>query len=296
MLKGKGALITGSTQGLGYAMAQRLAAEGCNVMLNGFGDGAEIERKRRQLEESHGVRAFHHGADLAEPRQIAALVDAAKSSLGAVDILINNAVVRHFAPIETFRPEDWDKALAVNLSAAFHTARLVLPGMRARNLRQDRQHLLDLRPGRRGQSGRLRHDQDGADRLHPRRGARDGGAGHHLQRDLSRHGPDTRHRGTAGGLHGKGGPGARGGREGFHGLAPTLGTLRGAGGRRGARRLALRTGRPRHHRRGHSDRRRLERELALSGPVSSRRSISGSDTMPSALDFLATNRRNCPCP
>jgi 3-hydroxybutyrate dehydrogenase len=133
MLKGKGALITGSTQGLGYAMAQRLAAEGCNVMLNGFGDGAEIERRRLQLEEGHGMRAFHHGADLAEPGQIAALVDAAKGSLGTVDILINNAVVRHFAPIESFRPEDWDKALAVNLSAAFHTSRLVLPGMRARD-------------------------------------------------------------------------------------------------------------------------------------------------------------------
>ena len=133
MLKGKGALITGSTQGLGYAMATRLAAEGCNVVLNGFGDGAEIERKRRQLEDGHGVRVLHHGADLAEPRQISSLVDAAISGLGSVDILINNAVVRHFAPIETFRPEDWDKALAVNLSAAFHTARLVLPGMRARN-------------------------------------------------------------------------------------------------------------------------------------------------------------------
>jgi 3-hydroxybutyrate dehydrogenase len=133
MLKGKGALITGSTQGLGYAMATRLAAEGCNVVLNGFGDGAEIERKRRQLEDGHGVRVLHHGADLAEPRQIASLVDAAISGLASVDILINNAVVRHFAPIETFRPEDWDKALAVNLSAAFHTARLVLPGMRARN-------------------------------------------------------------------------------------------------------------------------------------------------------------------
>jgi 3-hydroxybutyrate dehydrogenase len=133
MLKGKGALITGSTQGLGYAMATRLAAEGCNVVLNGFGDSAEIERKRRQLEDGHGVRVLHHGADLAEPRQIASLVDAAISGLGSVDILINNAVVRHFAPIETFKPEDWDKALAVNLSAAFHTARLVLPGMRARN-------------------------------------------------------------------------------------------------------------------------------------------------------------------
>src|SRR4029077_8316627 len=83
--------------------------------------------------DAHGMRVMYHSADLAEPAQIAALVAAALESFGAVDILINNAVVRHFAPIETFRPEDWDKALAVNLSAAFHTARLVLPSMRARN-------------------------------------------------------------------------------------------------------------------------------------------------------------------
>ena len=133
MLRGRCALITGSTQGLGYAMAERLAAEGCNVMLSGLGDAAEIERKRRQLADAHGVRVLYHGADLAEPAQIAALVAAALESFGAVDILINNAVVRHFAPIEKFRPEDWDKALAVNLSSAFHTTRLVLPGMRARN-------------------------------------------------------------------------------------------------------------------------------------------------------------------
>jgi 3-hydroxybutyrate dehydrogenase len=133
MLRGRSALITGSTQGLGYAMAERLAAEGCNVMLNGLGDAAEIERKRRQLADAHGVRVLYGGADLAEPAEIAALVEAALESFGAVDILINNAVVRHFAPIEKFRPEDWDKALAVNLSSAFHTTRLVLPGMRARN-------------------------------------------------------------------------------------------------------------------------------------------------------------------
>jgi 3-hydroxybutyrate dehydrogenase len=114
-------------------MAERLAAEGCNIVLNGFGDAPEIGRRRRQLEEKHGVRALHHGADLADPGQIAALVETAQQTFGSVDILINNAVVRHFAPLETFRPEDWDKALAVNLSAAFHTARLVLPGMRARN-------------------------------------------------------------------------------------------------------------------------------------------------------------------
>jgi 3-hydroxybutyrate dehydrogenase len=133
MLKDRCALITGSTQGLGYAMAERLAADGCNIVLNGFGDAPEIERKRRQLEQDHAVRVLHHGADLADPGQIAALVETAQRSLGAVDILINNAVVRYFAPLEKFKPEDWDRALAVNLSAAFHTSRLVLPGMRERN-------------------------------------------------------------------------------------------------------------------------------------------------------------------
>lgn len=133
MLEGKCALITGSTQGLGYAMAERLAADGCNIVLNGFGDAAEIEARRQRLEREYGVRALHHGADLADPRQIAALVDAAHAAFGAVDILINNAVIRYFAPIEQFEPADWDRALAVNLSAAFHTIRLTLAGMRERN-------------------------------------------------------------------------------------------------------------------------------------------------------------------
>jgi 3-hydroxybutyrate dehydrogenase len=133
MLKEKCALITGSTQGLGYAMAERLAAEGCHVVLNGFGDPAEIERKRRHLEDSHGVRAIHHGADLAVPDQIADLFAAAERAFATVDIVINNAVVRHFSPIESFRTEDWDRALAVNLSAAFHLTRLALPGMRRRD-------------------------------------------------------------------------------------------------------------------------------------------------------------------
>jgi 3-hydroxybutyrate dehydrogenase len=133
MLKDKSALITGSTQGLGYAMAERLAAEGCNVMLNGFGHPDDIESRRRHLEAAYGVRALHHGADLADPRQIEDLVETALGAFAGVDILINNAVVRHFAPLETFRTEDWDRALAVNLSAAFHATRLVLPGMRQRD-------------------------------------------------------------------------------------------------------------------------------------------------------------------
>ena len=132
MLKGKCALITGSTQGLGYAMADRLAAQGCHVVLNGFGDRQQIERKRRHLEDTHGVRVVHHGADLAVPQQIADLVETAQQAFGSIDIVVNNAVVRHFAPLEAFEVADWDRALAVNLSAAFHTVRLVLPGMRQR--------------------------------------------------------------------------------------------------------------------------------------------------------------------
>jgi 3-hydroxybutyrate dehydrogenase len=133
MLKGKCALITGSTQGLGYAMADRLAAQGCNIVLNGFGDAAAIESKRRELEARHAVRVLHHGADLGMPGEIADLVETARRDVGSVDILINNAVVRHFAPLEEFKVADWDRALAVNLSAAFHATRLVLPGMRQRD-------------------------------------------------------------------------------------------------------------------------------------------------------------------
>jgi len=133
MLKGKTALITGSTQGLGLAIAERLAAEGCNIVLNGFGEASEIEAARRRLEEKAGARALYHGADLADPKQIVDMVVTVQRTFGGIDILVNNAVVRYFAPLEDFRPEDWDHALAVNLSASFHTARLALPGMRHRN-------------------------------------------------------------------------------------------------------------------------------------------------------------------
>ena len=140
------------------------------------------------------MRALHHGADLAEPAQIAALVATARQTFGAVDILINNAVVRYFAPIEAFKPEDWDHALAVNLSAAFHTG----PARPARHARArfwpHRQRRLGLRPVRHGEPCRLRHHQDRADRLHPRHRARDGGPEHHLQRHLPRHDADAQHR------------------------------------------------------------------------------------------------------
>jgi len=132
MLKGRSVLVTGSTQGLGYAIAERLAGQGCHVALNGFGDAAEIERKRRHLEEAHGIRAIHHGADVGVPDQIAAMVAATQDAFGSLDIVINNAVVRHFSPLESLKVEDWDRALAVNLSSAFHATRLALPDMRQR--------------------------------------------------------------------------------------------------------------------------------------------------------------------
>ena len=132
-LKGRSALITGSTQGLGLAMAERLASLGCNIVMNGLGDAALIEGRRLALEKGHGVRVVHSSADLAQPAQIETMVKEAEDAFGSIDILINNAVVRHFAPVEKFKPSDWDRALAVNLSAAFHTVRLLLPGMRRRD-------------------------------------------------------------------------------------------------------------------------------------------------------------------
>jgi 3-hydroxybutyrate dehydrogenase len=133
MLKGKCALITGSTQGLGLATAKRFAAAGCNVVLNGFGDAAEMEAIRASIENRHNVRALYCSADLAQPAQIERMLAAAAETFGAVDVLVNNAVVRHAAPIDEFPPEAWDAGLAVNLSAAFHTVRLALPAMRRRN-------------------------------------------------------------------------------------------------------------------------------------------------------------------
>jgi 3-hydroxybutyrate dehydrogenase len=128
MLKDKCALITGSTAGLGFAIADRLAAEGCRVVLNGLAAAEEQERARDDLARKHGVDVRFHGADLREPSQIEDLMKFA----GGVDILVNNAVTRHFSPVEDFPVERWNEALAVNLSAAFHTVRLALPHMRGR--------------------------------------------------------------------------------------------------------------------------------------------------------------------
>ena len=131
-LKGKTALVTGSTGGIGEAFARAFANEGCNVVMNGMGDAQAIEKLRASL-ETNGGRVIHHPADVGNPDEIADMMRVAETTFGGVDILINNAVTRHYSPIEEFPVEKWERALAVNLSAAFHTIRLALPGMKKRN-------------------------------------------------------------------------------------------------------------------------------------------------------------------
>ena len=131
MLKGKTALITGSLGGIGFATASALAAQGANIMLNGFADADTIRDRQAELKATHGVNAAYHPADLRKPEEIAQMVKATAETLGGVDIIVNNAVVRYFNPIDKFVPEEWDAALAVNLSAPFHLIRLALPYMKA---------------------------------------------------------------------------------------------------------------------------------------------------------------------
>ena len=132
LLDDRCALITGSVRGLGLAAAHRFAAAGCHIVLNGFGAAADVDDIRRAIEHEHGVRTLYSAADLRQPAQIAQMVSAARETFGSIDILINNAVVRHVAPIEAFDPAAWDEAIAVNISAAFHAIRLVVPDMKAR--------------------------------------------------------------------------------------------------------------------------------------------------------------------
>ena len=128
-LKGKTALVTGSTVGIGAAFARAFAEAGCNVVVNGFGEKHAIEQQCESL-ESLGSGVLYHAANVGKPDEIEAMVRAAEQRFGGVDILVNNAVTRHYAPIEAFPVDKWDLALAVNLSAAFHTIRLTLPGMK----------------------------------------------------------------------------------------------------------------------------------------------------------------------
>ena len=131
-LAGKRALITGSTRGLGLTTACRLAADGCDIVVHGLGDAVALEAIRAGLERDHDIRALASDADLRDPTRIAGVIEEATSALGGLDILINNAVARHQAPVEAFTIAHWNEAIAVNLSSAFHTTRLVLPGMKQR--------------------------------------------------------------------------------------------------------------------------------------------------------------------
>jgi 3-hydroxybutyrate dehydrogenase len=133
MLKGKVAVVTGSTSGIGLGIARALAAEGADVVLNGFGDAGEIEKLRRELAATHGVRAAYSGADMSKPDEIMKMIETATVELSRVDILVNNAGIQHTAPVHDFPPERWDAIIAVNLSAAFHAIRAALPHMYVRN-------------------------------------------------------------------------------------------------------------------------------------------------------------------
>ena len=126
------ALVTGSTSGIGLAIARALAKEGADVVINGFGDKAAIEAERVQIEKEFGVKAFYHGADMAKGAEIEALVVDAKAKMGSLDILVNNAGIQFVSPIEEFPVEKWDQIIAINLSSAFHSIRAAVPGMKSR--------------------------------------------------------------------------------------------------------------------------------------------------------------------
>jgi 3-hydroxybutyrate dehydrogenase len=128
----RSALVTGSTSGIGLAMAKALAKEGANVVLNGFGDAAEIEKTRSGIESEFKVTTLYDAADMSKPDDIVRMVKSAEQRLGAIDVIVNNAGIQYVSPIEDFPPEKWDAIIAINLSSAFHTIRAAVPGMKAR--------------------------------------------------------------------------------------------------------------------------------------------------------------------
>lgn len=133
MLKGKTALITGSTSGIGLGIAKALAAQGANVLLNGFGEYNTAKEQVNEAGRSHGIAVDYHGADMSKPQDIEAMMAFGAERFGRIDILVNNAGIQHVAPIEQFPVEKWDAIMAINLSSAFHTTRLALPAMQKAN-------------------------------------------------------------------------------------------------------------------------------------------------------------------
>ena len=129
MLKGKTALVTGSTSGIGLGIASALAREGAHIVVNGFGEPAMIAAAEKQL-QAFGVKTLYHGADMSKPAQIEDMVRKAEVAFGKIDILVNNAGIQHVAPVEEFPVERWDAIIAINLTSAFHTTRLALPKMK----------------------------------------------------------------------------------------------------------------------------------------------------------------------
>ncbi|MEQ1610553.1 MAG: 3-hydroxybutyrate dehydrogenase [Hyphomonadaceae bacterium] len=126
------AIVTGSTSGIGEGIARALAASGCNVVINGFGDAVAIERLRVAIEAEHKVKCLYSGADMTKTDQIEAMFATTREALGPVDVLVNNAGVQHVSPVEDFPVAKWDLIIALNLSSAFHTTRLAFPDMKAR--------------------------------------------------------------------------------------------------------------------------------------------------------------------
>jgi 3-hydroxybutyrate dehydrogenase len=133
MLKGKVAVVTGSTSGIGLAIARSLAQDGADVMLNGFGEQAAIDALRKDMAKEFGVRVAYDGADMSRPAEIARMIENATRELGRVDVLVNNAGIQHTAPVEEFPLDRWDAIIAINLSATFHAIRAALPQMKSRN-------------------------------------------------------------------------------------------------------------------------------------------------------------------
>ena len=132
ILQSKTALVTGSTSGIGLAMARAFAKEGANIVLNGFGAPEAIEQERSRIEREFGVQAIHSGADMGQADQITDMVREAEERFGSVDVLVNNAGIQHVSPVEDFPPEKWEQIIAINLSSAFHATRAAVPGMKQR--------------------------------------------------------------------------------------------------------------------------------------------------------------------